>query len=303
MDNASLPKQKYYRIQNLPMLKRFLYFFGLFLSLGGIVFTIFKIHDHSSQLNLHNLDGSVWLLITGLSFTYGMANICLAIAWWNLLIHFGASTHRLWAVKTYGLTNLAKYIPGNLFHYASRQAMGIADGVGGWLLAKSSIWELGLMAVTATFFVLLALPWFFSEIPVSLITIAFTGFLIILTIELNRYMGFAIARAVGLYAIFLSVSGLIFSGLIAFLVSETVIELPQVIILCGAFVVAWLAGLATPGAPAGAGVREVVLMVLLKGSIPEAELLLAVILSRMVTVIGDVLFFLFATLITFKQKY
>ena len=57
---------------------------------------------------------------------------------------------------------------------------------------------------------------------------------------------------------------------------------------------AWLAGLLTPGAPAGIGVRELVLVLLLKGIVPEAELLLAVLLSRLVTVGGDLLFYLVA---------
>jgi len=45
-----------------------------------------------------------------------------------------------------------------------------------------------------------------------------------------------------------------------------------------------------PGAPAGVGVRELVLLFLLKNVVAEAELLLAVVLGRLVTVMGDLLF-------------
>jgi uncharacterized membrane protein YbhN (UPF0104 family) len=68
-------------------------------------------------------------------------------------------------------------------------------------------------------------------------------------------------------------------------------------IASGAYVVAWLAGLVTPGAPAGVGVREMVLIFLLGHAIPETELLPAVVVSRLVTVAGDVLFFAAAALL------
>jgi uncharacterized membrane protein YeaQ/YmgE (transglycosylase-associated protein family) len=48
-------------------------------------------------------------------------------------------------------------------------------------------------------------------------------------------------------------------------------------VICGAYVVAWLAGLLTPGAP--------------------ADLLTAIVLGRIVTVFGDVVFYLLAVCI------
>ena len=60
---------------------------------------------------------------------------------------------------------------------------------------------------------------------------------------------------------------------------------------CGAYTAAWLAGFVTPGAPAGLGVRELVLVFLLDGHAAEPDLLPAVVLSRVVTVLGDTFFF------------
>lgn len=47
-----------------------------------------------------------------------------------------------------------------------------------------------------------------------------------------------------------------------------------------------------PGAPAGIGVRETVLVLLLGSYMIEADLLMAVLIGRIVTVFGDVIFFL-----------
>jgi uncharacterized membrane protein YbhN (UPF0104 family) len=62
--------------------------------------------------------------------------------------------------------------------------------------------------------------------------------------------------------------------------------------VCGAYVLAWVAGFLTPGAPAGVGVREFVLYLLLAQLVGQPDLLAAVVLARMVSVCGDVLFYL-----------
>jgi hypothetical protein len=48
----------------------------------------------------------------------------------------------------------------------------------------------------------------------------------------------------------------------------------------------------TPGAPAGVGVRELVLLLLVKGMLTEPDLLVAVLTGRIVTVSGDFIYFL-----------
>ncbi|MGD9700712.1 hypothetical protein [Acinetobacter sp.] len=68
--------------------------------------------------------------------------------------------------------------------------------------------------------------------------------------------------------------------------------------------VAWLVGLITPGAPAGVGVREMVLLFLLGDQIAHLNLLLAVLLGRIVTMGGDLLFFIISILLgRLKNNY
>ena len=60
----------------------------------------------------------------------------------------------------------------------------------------------------------------------------------------------------------------------------------------GSFVAAWLVGLLTPGAPAGIGVREVFLLAALGHLVAESELLWLTSLARLVTMFGDLVFYL-----------
>jgi glycosyltransferase 2 family protein len=73
--------------------------------------------------------------------------------------------------------------------------------------------------------------------------------------------------------------------------------------LGGSYILAWLVGLVTPGAPAGMGVRELVLLFLLSDQLSETVLLLAVILGRMVTVTGDLFFFILIVFIRRKNTF
>jgi len=50
----------------------------------------------------------------------------------------------------------------------------------------------------------------------------------------------------------------------------------------------WVAGFLTPGAPSGLGVREVVLLMFMGSTLNEGILISAMVMHRMLTVMGDV---------------
>lgn len=279
--------------------KHLLHSAGSILAFTGIIFVAFRLNDYNTQIDFSGFNTFTWSVMIGFVWIDGLANIILALAWRYLLIHFGEKTSRLWAIKIYGLTQLAKYVPGNIMHLASRQAIGLAASVSGWPLAKASVWELGLISIAAAFFSILLLPLFISILSIPVAIISFITLLLIMAVGLKLYINRAIARTFGLYIIFLIISGIIFVGLLNLIRGEFITPLKS-LILSAAFVIAWLTGLLTPGAPAGIGVREFMLVMLLNGHIPESDLLLAVLFSRIVTVGGDVLFFLFASLILTK---
>ena len=64
--------------------------------------------------------------------------------------------------------------------------------------------------------------------------------------------------------------------------------------------VSWTLGFLTPGAPSGIGVREAVLVFLLSPLVGSAEAIILSILFRLVTVGGDVMFWL---MMEAKERY
>lgn len=285
-----------------PALKKGLHWGGSALAIAGVVFIVLRLRDYGGQINFDRFGLQEWAIFGSFTLVYGISNLILAQAWCNLLSKFGAPVTYRWAVKTYGVSQLAKYVPGNIFHLAGRQAIGMAAGLPGWPLAKSSVWELGLLTLAGAVFGVLALPLVVSNVPVQNAVIIFVLTAIAATIFLDRYSGRLAARAFIWYVCFFSASAAIFVGLIKLVSSLSLSDASMWLAFGGAYVLAWLAGFITPGAPAGVGVRELVLLFLLKGEVAEADLVFIILLGRMVTVLGDFLFFLSSSIISKRNS-
>lgn len=271
-------------------LRSLLHIFGGLLGLLSLLFVAQRLNAYAAQIDLSRFNINDWSLIGLLALLYGVTNILLALAWCQLLSFFEVKVQRKWAVKVYGLSQLAKYVPGNIFHLAGRQALGMAAGVSARALAKSALWELGLIAVAGTVLGCMALPLLWAKLPIFISIMMFSAISLAGVIALSRLLSPLVGIAFILQIIFLAVSGLVFIGILE-IVDPSSVTCSDFSMLCGAYVIAWLGGLLTPGAPAGVGVRELILLFLLKGMVAEADLLLAVVLGRLVTVTGDLFYF------------
>ncbi len=275
-------------------MRRWLHAVGSLLGLAGLVFVALRLNAYADEIDLSRFSILAWSIIGLLALAYGAANVLLARAWWYLLAFFEVKADWGWAVKAYGQSQLAKYIPGNIFHLASRQALGMAAGLPAPPLAKSALWELGLLAVAGALFGVLAVPLVWPKLSLWLPVVLFLVMTVSLFAILRRVFSLSVAAALVCQMVFLIVSGAVFIGILAVVAPETT-AMSAFPALCGSYVIAWLAGFVTPGAPAGVGVREMVLLFLLGGQIGQSDLLLAVVLGRGVTVAGDLFYFMIAT--------
>lgn len=236
-----------------------------------------------------DLPAVVWWCAAGLSLVHAAAAVLLALAWRALLERQGTHASRAWAVRTYGLSQLARYLPGNVLHFVSRQLLGASAGVPQAVLARSAVHELASLAAAGLLLSLLALPLlggvFGWAAPPSVAAIVFATLAAV-----RMKAGDRPARVLAAHLLFLLAASLVFTALLVVVSPGTDLGLPWPTV-CGAYTAAWLAGLVTPGAPAGLGVREMVLVFLLEGHAAEQHLLPTVVLNRAVTLLGDTLFF------------
>lgn len=286
-----------------PSFQRVLNWIGSGLSITCVLFVILKLRAYCTNLNLSSITGLAWCLIVMVAAIYGAANTLLSLAWRNLLRQNRASITSVEAIRIYGISQLARYLPGNIFHLAGRQALGMAAGIPSGALARSMIWELSLIAFTGSLFGWLILPIAVSGVH----EVAGLFFLIvsalIIAVLLDHIMNRKIMWSFLLQLLFLAVSAGVFTALIYVISGGEGLSVENHLMIGGAYIVAWLVGLVTPGAPAGVGVREMILLLLLKGMVTETDLLTTVLLSRAVTVVGDIVFFLAASTISVKYYY
>lgn len=274
-----------------PSVKRSLHAAGSVLALAGILFVGMHLHEYWMKIDLPRMTLAGWSAIACLALGYGAANCLLALAWWHLLKHRGVTVSRLRTIRLYGISNLAKYVPGNVVHLAGRQAMGMAAGISARVLARSMIWELGLITLAGTLFCWIMLPRWLPGLPVQAGLSLCVFSVALLASGLGKFAGRHVMAAFLWQVLFLFISGVIFVGLIAILHDNTSVPADHWLPIVGAYVAAWLAGMVTPGAPAGAGVREMLLLFFLKNIISEENLIVAILLGRLVTVAGDLVFF------------
>lgn len=285
-----------------PLLKRCLHWAGAALGLAGVIFVAKRMFDSAGQIEFSSFGTGSWAIVAVLSVIFGFANCLLALGWWHILFSLHVRTPMRWAVRTYGISQLAKYVPGNVFHFASRQALGLAAGLPGGALVKSILWELVLASVAGVLFAVLALPLQWSQIPVPLSLLVFVSAFSMVGFSAHRWLGLPVVKALGCSALFLLLSSFVFVSTLSVVTAKGALEIELLPVYLGAYVVAWLAGLVTPGAPAGVGVRELVLLFMFGGRVVEAELLLAVIISRAITVVGDVGFYAWASFTSFGRS-
>jgi uncharacterized membrane protein YbhN (UPF0104 family) len=272
---------------------KYLRWIGLALSLVGIGFVVSQLVAYADNLGDFRPDFPEILLLATLTAVYGSSNLALAAAWRDLLEYCGSASTARWAIRVFGVTQLAKYIPGNFFHLASRQTIGMLDGHGAGALLKSAVWEFVAIVASAVVFGVWLTPLLLHDVSYTYAGVLFVVVLLTISASAYRYFSPLVMRAMHWYIGFLLVSGLLFYATLQLLTPDTSLlhALPGI---CGAYIIAWLAGAITPGAPAGIGIREVVMFALLQSIVGQSELLIAIVLSRAITAGGDTLYYFYA---------
>ena len=263
---------------------------GTAVAVVGVAYVALRFLRYGHELAPTQVPGVVWLCAVGLAGGYAAANLLLALAWRTLLEMQGQHRTRVWSIRIQGLSQLAKYIPGNVMHFVSRQLLAAADGVPHAVVARSALYELAGLASAGVLLSLWALPLIDARLFPWVTPLTGTTAVLLVLAGVVLVAGRPTARVLALYLLFLLVAAFAFTALLALLVPDGAPILPWQAV-CGAYTAAWLAGFVVPGAPAGLGVREMVLALLLDGHVADRDLLPAVLLSRVITVLGDTLFF------------
>ena len=264
---------------------------GLAIAIAAVIWVGLSLQRYAGEIDFASFDSTFWALMSVLAFAYGASSLMLARAWWQTLL--GLEVDATWreSLRMYGISQLGKYIPGNVAQVIGRQVMAQGAGYDGIAVGKSAVMEVVLLCMGGIAIALVAGPSVFDAWPGWA-----GGALAIFVAALLYYLagsiggprlGPALQKAYAWIILFLVLSSLSFGVILYSVESLSVGILPIVI---GAYAAAWLIGYVAPGAPAGIGIREVALAWLLGDWVTPAVLALTVVLGRVVTVVGDLVF-------------
>ncbi|MEL7526634.1 MAG: hypothetical protein AAFN16_12725 [Pseudomonadota bacterium] len=272
---------------------------GRVILLVALVFVAFEIQRHWSGIAGWRPGAGQLTLILALSVPYALSLLLLAEGW-HRIVNLFASEPRARTFPSFCVTQVAKYLPGNVAHLIGRGLYLRGNEVSDGGIVKATLLELAVIPLGATVtIVFMGFFGVFLDLLPWMPALAWDGTALVLCCAIayvclfpGRVPGIAgrqlarILPAVGLAAIFMLCLGGTFAAVFN-LLSEA-----PVAVLAGAGIIAWLVGYLTPGAPGGIGTREATLIALLSFLNQEDTVLIATALFRVVTTLGDVLLFL-----------
>lgn len=290
--------------------KQLLHRCGNVLAVLGVFFVIWKLWQWREQIPWEILSPVMVAKLICIALISACFGIFLVLGWRKILLHYGESLSFREAINLYGTSQLAKYVPGNVVQFIARQAMGNARGIPHKVLVLSSLWELILVCIGGGMYVIFVLSYigkvsflskfYIFDIPIGMSVVFFVLFYFSVSIALYKLYTINLAYAIGYYCFYMLLAGTIFA-LIVNILAPQVISVDNVLFFTCAAITSFLAGLVTPGAPSGVGVREIVLLFFLNYSMQTPTILMAVLLWRCVTVLGDLIFYCFSYFV-YKTK-
>lgn len=235
-----------------------------------------------------------------------------ALAWGTLLRGLGAPHPRRSLVEILAISQFAKYIPGNVGAHLGRAGMAVARGIGTRAVVASLLTEtvlavaaalvvgavgIALSGIAATVLAQGPLRSGLTTVLWTLLAIAAVALLLrIAPRAFRERIGAhawppvpAMSRAFAAYATNYVVIG-IGTWLMALLLLPD--RHHDIGLLVASFAIAWVAGFFAPGAPAGLGIREALMLLVLRAAYPAPDALLLVVGMRLATILADVAIFL-----------
>lgn len=269
------------------------------LILGAVLFFLLRtLRAHWQEVvNLRLEASGIACLAIALGITL-LAHIFAGYVWAWILKGLNHPVPDDWGARIYLKTNVAKYLPGNVWHFYGRASAATKVGIPIEAATLSVLLEPLLMAAAACILAIagiqIALGWQILMLLLILCAVHPTVLNPVLkqvsklkknasqVLRIQRYpaipllgeIGFLGLRSLGFILTFLSITSL------------NLIDLPR---LVGTFSWAWLLGLITPGLPGGIGVFEAVVVALLEQQFPAGKILAVVALYRLVNTIAEAL--------------
>lgn len=296
------------------MLKKALYVCGRILmvfSIGWLLVALFS--------NLHELSTIHLGIESSIIFVFSLGYVLLTLVlgayvmyWLLRCTHVFLSFKQVYIIT--GIPQVAKYLPGNVFHYVGQIALGRHAGVPAQTMAISLGVQTLFLVLTAGGIACLGLwfdrpflGWLIQELKTSRFVLLMTlvmggvliGVVVILTVfpnirkRFSQYSVYIHPKCAGLpivvYVVTFIGYGIMIAGLLgAFWEIKTS---PPWYHFTWGFTLAWVLGFVMPGAPGGLGIREMIFFGLYHQELGTGIVIGLSLIVRIITSVADLMTF------------
>ena len=273
---------------------------GRLITVAAFVFIALAIRREWGAVADRHLPLRIWPAVAGLAVVYGSALMFNAEVWHRLISDFArARLPRRITLPSYALSQLAKYVPGNVFQYVGRHGMMSRAGVANAPLLRAMTWDVGFLLIGASLTAMLAFVLFPIDIAflsAELLRDAAVGAALLaaiaaIALSLSPWLARQVSAArpqvmtavtvIPLLLMFFTVQASAFTAVGALVTGAFVPQLATVA------VISWVAGFVPLGTPAGLGTREAVILLLAGPLVGPADAIVIAALFRLMTTLGD----------------
>jgi uncharacterized membrane protein YbhN (UPF0104 family) len=255
----------------------------------------------------------VWAALVGISLLEGTGILAAAQNFRAIIKNVtGVVAPRGMATHVYTLSNVYKYIPGGVMYLAGRQKLALeVEGITHPKVVFASAMEAVFTASAAIIFALVLsfdyVRTFVGTLDMGFVPVAMLVVGIILLVAgplLYIFRKQIVTRlrafwaTVEIFHISVVIRRIAFSycmmvmwggsfALVLVLLGQP-LPVYMVFTVIGLYLLAWAAGFIFPGAPSGAGIRELVMLMFLSDIVDPGILLVAMVVHRATAMLGDV---------------
>jgi hypothetical protein len=283
------------------------------LILGGTLFFLLKaLKDNWLGVSAIRINITGWLILATATIVTLLAHVWAGWVWTWVLRELNQSVSAIEFIQVYLKTNIAKYLPGNVWHYYGRIMAAKNANIPTHVATLSVLLEpLLMLAAALIIIVVFGSQLIVNNLNFNLIILQFLVLIIVLGVlnpqflnpaiqlldkwknkksaEQNQLIDSLIIKRYPLKPLLgeLVFLGLRASGFILTMLAVNSLNWEQIPLLVGAFSCAWVLGLVVPGAPGGLGVFETTAILLLQYHFPAALVISAIALYRLISILAE----------------
>lgn len=290
----------------MTQVKKLLHTFGKILGIVGFLYLFYTLSQEFT-LETFILKFSSVIAILPLLLFLNFISVLLGIyTWHSILLNYTSRQFPFIASYYYfAKTEIAKYLPGNVFHIIGRQALASNIGISQLQMGKTSL-LFSLLLLAGTVFSSTLFTLFSKSVPQYILTLMILGCILTMIVIIVMYKSFHLTKKVKLNIIAtigVTLQGIMLASIILY--QEQNFTIYDFFLYTSTYIISWLIGFITPGASGGLGVREgafITIVHFLHLSISSEIILFSVLLVRVINIGIDIILYLSTFILKSKLK-